>query len=419
MKFPIFCDTLEFLSISVLQFVVPSTSKTKKIRHENFDAMPTLRWIRRPKSSASAASIDSSVTSTRSAEAVPDTVAFSSASVVPAGSSTQSAEARSHAEILVDFQRLIEQARPDGGQKRKRTMSPSAKAAMAAEKKCKATSKRDLPTGVYKTSSGKRFVSVIRWGSRTHHIGCFDTPEQASAAYLSVKKDLFEGANLPAVGADKANDLFYAARKRAAKEVGGVFIPRTKRAKTTSDRDLPTGVQKTPSGKIHARIQWGGKSRYIGTFNAPEQASATYVSVKEDLGDIELSSLGADEINAAFDAVKKRALEAVGGVFNPRKRAEATSERDLPTGVRKLPSGRFKAKIHFGGTNRGIGTFDTPEQASAVYTSMRNVRNDIELSALGADEVTALFDAAKKKAVETVGALSLLFSTRLVRTGAQ
>ena len=103
----------------------------------------------------------------------------------------------------------------------------------------------------------------------------------------------------------------------------------------------------------------------------------------------------------------------------PRKRAEATSERDLPTGVRKLPSGRFKAKIHFGGTNRGIGTFDTPEQASAVYTSMRNVRNDVELSALGADEVTALFDATKKKAVETVGALSLLFSTRLVRTGAQ
>ena len=598
--------------------------------------MPTLRWIRRPKSSASAASVDSSVTSGRSAEAVPDTVVFSS--VVPAVSSKQSAAARSHAEILVDFQRLIEQARPDGGQKRKRTTSPSAKAAMAAEKKCKATSKRDLPTGVYKLPSAtSRFVSKIQWGGTNRYIGTYATPEQASAAYLLVKKDLVEGANLSTaddvnavhvfgaaqkkaaeavggfiprkiferelprgvwktpsgkfnarlwwgkscgigtfdtpeqasaafisvkkdrdeakaskLGVDEVDAAFDAARKRAVKAVGGVFNPRKKRAKTISDRDLPTGVQKMPSGKFHARIQWGGKSRCIGTFDAPEQAFAAHMSVRKDLGDIELSALGADEIYAAFDAVKKRALESVGG-FMPRKRAEATSERDLPkgvqksqsgkqfqsriqwgsksryigtfdtteqasaahmsvkkdldnaelstlgadevnalfdaakkkaleavggfmprkrartserdlpTGVRKLPSGRFQAKIHFGGKNRGIGTFDTatekkskgtperdlplgvykapngkfvsviwwggkqrhigtfdtPEQASAVYTSMRNVMNDVELSALGADELTALFDATKKKAVETVGALSLLFSTRLIQTGAQ
>ena len=47
--------------------------------------------------------------------------------------------------------------------------------------------KRDLPQGVYRRPSGK-FGSSIRWGGKTRHIDTFDTPEQASAAYMSVKK---------------------------------------------------------------------------------------------------------------------------------------------------------------------------------------------------------------------------------------
>ena len=349
--------------------------------------MPTLRWIRRPKSSASAASIDSSVTSTRSAEAVPDTVAFSSASVVPA-LQKQSAEARSHAEILVDFQRLIEQARPDGGQKRKRTMSPSAKAAMAAEKKCRTTSKRDLPRGVSKTSSGKRFASRIRLGGTNHYIGTYDGPEQASATYLSVKKDL-EDAEL--ITADDVNAVFGAAKKKSEEAVGG-FMPRTKRAKPTSERDLPTGVQKIPSGKFQAKIRFGGKFRGIDTFDTPEQASAAYVSVKKDLVEgANLPAGGADKANDLFDAARKR-------VFIPRRKgAKTNSERGLPTGVYKQPWGKFYSRIQWGGKTRYIGTFDTPEQASAAYVSVKKDLGDIELSALGADEINAAFDAVKRE----------------------
>ena len=272
--------------------------------------MPTLRWIRRPKGSASAASGGSSALSGRSAEAVPDTAVFSSASVVPAVSSKQSAEARSHAEILVDFERLIEQARPDGGQKRKRTMSPSAKAAMAAEKKCKATSKRDLPTGVYKLPSS-RFVSKIQWGGTNRYIGTCDTPEQASAAYLLVKKDLVEGANLSTADDVNAVHVFGAAQKKAAEAVGG-FIPRK-----IFERELPRGVWKTPSGKFNARLWFGGKSRGIGTFDTPEQASAAFISMKKDRDEAKASKLGVDEVEAAFAAARTRAVKAVGGVFNP------------------------------------------------------------------------------------------------------
>ena len=171
-----------------------------------------------------------------------------------------------------------------------------------------------------------------------------------------------------------------------------------KKSKAASKRDLPIGVWKRSSGKFRARIRWGGKNRYIGTFDTPEQASAVYMSVRKDLDDAK-SSGGADEVNSVFDVAKTKALELCGG-FVPE-------ERDLPRGVHKQLSGKFKSEIWWRGKNRQIGTFDTPEQASAAYVSARKDRDDAHLSALGADAVKTTFDAAKKKALEAINATYL------------
>jgi hypothetical protein len=116
--------------------------------------------------------------------------------------------------------------------------------------------------------------------------------------------------------------------------------------------------------------------------------------MRKALDEAKLSALGADEINAAFDAARKKALESLGGVtgwYVPEK-------RDLPQGVYKATYGKkFVSRISWGGKDRYIGTFDTSEQASHAYMSLRKDRDDVELSALSADEVDALFDAAKKK----------------------
>ena len=82
----------------------------------------------------------------------------------------------------------------DGGKKRKRNMNRVEPAA-AAKKKSKATSERDLPQGVRKSSYG-RFESRIKWRGKHRHIGTFDTPEQASAAYVFVKRDLREAKKI-------------------------------------------------------------------------------------------------------------------------------------------------------------------------------------------------------------------------------
>ena len=201
-----------------------------------------------------------------------------------------------------------------------------------------------------------------------------------------MRKDL-DNAELSAVGADEFNALFDAAQKKALESFGG-FVP--------EERDLPRGVKKLPSEKFVSVIGWGGKARNIGTFNTPEQASAAYMSVRKDRDDAKLSTVGADEAKAMFDAAKKKAAETVGGF--------ALRKGDLPQGVQKLPSGKFQSKIWCGGKYRNIGTFDTPEQASAAYISVRKDLVDAKVSAISADEVDAIFDEARKKALEMVQA---------------
>ena len=338
--------------------------------------MPTLVWRRRPESGVDAAARQGSAT--RRETAVPDPVV--SVSTVPGPVALPVASSKHYS---------------DGGKKEKRKSKPRAEAATAAKKKSKAKFKRDLPTGVQKLRCGK-FQAQTTLGGKSRYIGSFDTPEQASAAHVSVRKDL-DDANLLAIGADEVDALFDAAQKKAVEAVGG-FIPK-KRART-SERDLPTGVQKLPSGKFRSTILWGDKTRYIGTFDTPEQASAAYLSVQKDRDDAKLSTLGADEVDALFEAAQKKALETVGGFVTRKKRAEG----DLPTGVRRSRSGRFSAEIQWGGKTLQIGTFNTPEHASAAFMSMKKDRDDIKLPPHNTEiAAKALFDAAKKKALETVG----------------
>ena len=353
--------------------------------------MPTLVWRVRPVSGTSAAGSGGS-TAHQGEATVPDPVVSVSAGPATSSGVAIPADSSNHADA-------------DGGKKRKkRKIKSHAEAATAATKKSKAVSERDLPTGVYKALSGKRFVSRIKWGGKQRYIGTSDSPEQASAACALIRKER-DNVELSVLGGDEVNALFDAAKKKAVEAVGGFVLIKRVIVKATSERDLPTGVYKALSGKrFVSRIKWGGTNHSIGTFDTPEQASAAFMSVRKERDNVELSVLGGNEVVTLFNAAQTKAVEAVGG-FISSKRAK-TFERDLPTGVFKTPSGEFQAKIHFGGKQRHIGMFHTPEQASAAYLLMRKERGDAKLSArMGADEVNALhvFEAAKTKAVEAVG----------------
>ena len=325
--------------------------------------MPTLVW----KVRANIGTSDAGGNSSRRESAVPDPVVSTFAVVSgPVASLGQGA-----ALPAVPSKQYAE-----GGKKKKRKTNRAEAATSAI-----GGFEREFPRGVGKVSSG-RFRASIRWGGKGRYIGTFDNPEQASAAFMSVEKNLL-GTKISALGADAAFDE---ARNKAVDIFGGVVAPK---------RDLPTGVQKIPSGKFQAKIRFGGKFRGIGTFDTPEQASAAFMSVRKDLDEANPSKLGTEEIDDIFEAAKAKALKSV--------RVSVPAKRELPRGVRKVSTGKFVSQISWGGKERHIGTFDTPDQASAAYVSMRKDLDNANRSAVGADELNAAFDAAKKKAREAAG----------------
>jgi len=180
-------------------------------------------------------------------------------------------------------------------------------------------------------------------------------------------------------------------RKKRKMNRPGQATAAKKKSKATPGLVLSTGVYKRPSGKFESRIRWCGKLRFVGTFDTAETASAAYMSVRKDLDDAQLWRCGADADDAILDAARIKAREAAG--------AHVSRKNELPRGVAKTRSEKFQARIKFCGKMRYIGaSFDTPEQASAAFMSVRKDLDDANLSAVGADEVNALFDAAKEKA---------------------
>ena len=185
----------------------------------------------------------------------------------------------------------------------------------------------------------------------------------------------------------------------ASKGAKRTWRPKYAKAATTStksraswERDLPTGVYRTSSGKFSAKTRLCGKSRCIGSFDTPEQASAAYISVRKDLDDayLHVSAVGADEVlvDALFDEAQRKAVDAVGGVVSKRWRrrkpgatcmaegkikAPVAPDASVPRGVAMRHSGNWQAQIYFAGKTRYIGVFDTQESAALAYEVARAV----------------------------------------------
>ena len=80
-----------------------------------------------------------------------------------------------------------------------------------------ATLERGPPIGVRKCSSG-RFESHTCWGGKTCLIGAFDTFKQASAAYVSVRKNLGDAKLSPLHKSEKVLWITFDAAKKKALE---------------------------------------------------------------------------------------------------------------------------------------------------------------------------------------------------------
>ena len=78
---------------------------------------------------------------------------------------------------------------------------------------------KSISSGVRKTPSGE-FEAILRWGGKHWYVGIFDTLQQASAAYISVTKDLVH-VKPSALSADEVDAAFYAAKGKAQESIKG------------------------------------------------------------------------------------------------------------------------------------------------------------------------------------------------------
>ena len=218
--------------------------------------------------------------------------------------------------------------------------------AAAAKKARVATwsNRRGLPKGVYKTIYGK-YRAQMYWRGKNRTIGTFDSVEQASAACMSLRKDLGDaqmrfpshvvanddyrgrkdlaGAILTGPDADEAGALFDAAMKKAR---GGSLADWQKTIKSAAfitamaegknkasvaqlDASIPRGVTIRDSGRWQAQIYVAGKSRYIGVFDTRETAALAYEVARTELQKAKaFKNIAPEEI---FSKAKKAAFAAI------------------------------------------------------------------------------------------------------------
>lgn len=146
-----------------------------------------------------------------------------------------------------------------------------------------------------------------------------------------------------------------------------------------------------------------------GTFFTSEEASAAYNLVREALGDRKCGRDSA-ELEASFQAAKARAagLKDAPGASKARAREAAvadtkaiTSSQNTKGYYQRRDTGKWDAQIKLKGKSKGIGSFATPEGASAAYQIVRDKLGVVN-SSIDYDELEPLFQAAKKKAREEV-----------------
>ena len=127
-------------------------------------------------------------------------------------------------------------------------------------------------------------------------------------------------------------------------------------------RHLPRGVRQV-GRKFQSHIYWCHKLRHIGVFNTSKEASDAYLVMRKCLERINVSDIGDCRLDTMFDAAKISIRVSYRG-FVPGK-------RDLPQGVRKLPSGKFKSIMYRDGKDIYVGTFVSRDEAVAALEAKK------------------------------------------------
>ena len=157
---------------------------------------------------------------------------------------------------------------------------------------------RNNPKGTRALPYGRWSARVV-WDRKTHHLGTYDTAEAAQKAHddtlLEIVKRGWPSKTSEGNGVHKVGDQHYVGYRLEKNKLHETFaLPTPERArealakvagvKPPGARDLPAGVYESGI-KYMAKIQVGGKQKYLGTFatwGEAEKAVAEARTAKPD-----------------------------------------------------------------------------------------------------------------------------------------
>jgi hypothetical protein len=206
------------------------------------------------------------------------------------------------------------------------------------------------------SASGKRWSAQIRYDSKLHHLGCFDTKQEAALVYdraarqggknMLLNYESIKAAEGAAVQAQAEHTLKHPKQPKPRPSSGfyGVY---------------------EDSKRWQAQICYDSKTHYLGCFDTKQEAALAYDRKARQCG--KDKPLNYDSIKAAEDAAVQAQAEHIlvhvmcAGPTQPKPRP--------PSGFYGVSANgkRWLAKIYYNSKKQNLGTFDTKLEAAFAY----------------------------------------------------
>jgi hypothetical protein len=242
-------------------------------------------------------------------------------------------------------------------------------------------------SGFYGVSAKvKRWQANIRYDSKQHYLGTFDTKHEAALAYDREARQCGEDKLLN-------YESIKAAEEAAVQAQAEHILVHDMCAGPKQPKPRPAsgfyGVG--ASGKRWtAKIRYDSKQHNLGTFDTKQEAALAYDRKARQCGEDKL--LNYESIKAAEEAA---AAAAAQSVFEKCLCAGPKQPKPRPAsgfyGV-SAKKKRWCAKIYYDSKQHNLGTFDTKQQAALAYD--RNARQCGEDKPLNYESIKAAEEAA-------------------------